>query len=381
MRNGNGGLSALFGAGDEMQIDRGLTELRAGRPIHILDPKDPIAALPVEGLTSERLSAFEHLCAPHALQLIVSTTRARAIGLASMTPMALAIGTHANPTEILRLVTDPDAKAMVPAQTASFAASSAVAMMKLAHGLPAVLAAPLTHDAGAFGQSVISVQASAVGRYQKALIRSLTIAGEARVPIAGGASTRFVVFRDRTGIDSVAVVIGNPDLSTPVPVRLHSACLTGDVFGSRRCDCGDQLRLAISRIDAAGGGVVLYLPQEGRGLGLVNKMRAYGLQDDGLDTIDANTMLGFDDDERDYGVAGRMLELLGIQRVRLMTNNPTKVQGLTEAGIDVAGRMPIEAPVNADNRRYLTAKAERAGHQLEHLIAAIAAHRSPEAVR
>ena len=177
-----------------------------------------------------------------------------------------------------------------------------------------------------------------------ALLRSLTIAGEARVPLANATTTRFVVFRDMTGSNSIAVVIGKPDLSNPVPVRLHSACLTGDVFGSRRCDCGDQLQMAISKIEAVGGGVVLYLAQEGRGLGLVNKMRAYELQDEGLDTVDANTTLGFDDDERDYGIAGRMLEMLDIKRVRLMTNNPTKLAGLASTGIEVVGRMPVEAP-------------------------------------
>jgi GTP cyclohydrolase II len=154
-------------------------------------------------------------------------------------------------------------------------------------------------------------------------------------------------------------------------VRLHSACLTGDVFGSSRCDCGDQLRLALKRLNEEGGGVILYLEQEGRGLGLANKMRAYALQDDGLDTVDANTTLGFDDDERDYGVAARMLQMLGCTRVLLMTNNPAKLDGLTEAGIEVSGRKALQAPINAHNRRYLTAKAMRAGHKLDHLMGAL----------
>ena len=138
---------------------------------------------------------------------------------------------------------------------------------------------------------------------------------EAKVPLQGGLSTRFVVFRDAVGGGSVAVIVGEPDFSKPVPVRLHSACLTGDVFGSSRCDCGDQLRLALTRLKEEGGGVILYLEQEGRGLGLANKMRAYALQDAGLDTVDANTTLGFDDDERDYGIAARMLQKLGCTRV------------------------------------------------------------------
>ena len=158
----------------------------------------------------------------------------------------------------------------------------------------------------------------------------------------------------------MAVIVGEPDFSKPVPVRLHSACLTGDVFGSSRCDCGDQLRLATKRLNEEGGGIILYLEQEGRGLGLANKIRAYALQDEGLDTfpktwddiialgnkikayalqdegqdtVDANTTLGFDDDERDYGIAARMLQKLGCTRVYLMTNNPAKLDGFSGLGI------------------------------------------------
>jgi GTP cyclohydrolase II len=153
---------------------------------------------------------------------------------------------------------------------------------------------------------------------------------------------------------------------------LHSACLTGDVFGSRRCDCGDQLRLALTRLEDLGGGIILYLAQEGRGLGLANKMRTYQMQDDGLDTVDANTTLGFDDDERDYGIAARMLQILNCTRVIMLTNNPAKLDGLGKAGIEIASRLPLEAPINADNLRYLTAKAARAGHRLDHVMASLA---------
>jgi GTP cyclohydrolase II len=202
------------------------------------------------------------------------------------------------------------------------------------------------------------------------------------VPLNGGLPARFVVFRDSVGGTSVAIIVGAPDFSRPVPVRMHSACLTGDVFGSRRCDCGDQLRLALAQLEQQGGGIILYLEQEGRGLGLANKMRTYQLQDAGLDTVDANTVLGFDDDERDYGVAVRMLQILGCTRVKVLTNNPAKLEGLAAAGIEVSGRVPLHGPINADNRRYLTAKATRAGHKLDHLLGALAdaTDASPEPV-
>jgi GTP cyclohydrolase II len=132
------------------------------------------------------------------------------------------------------------------------------------------------------------------------------------------------------------------------------------------------LRLTLDRLDEQGGGVILYLDQEGRGLGLANKMRTYRLQDTGLDTVDANATLGFDDDERDYAIAARMLRILGCTRVRLLTNNPAKIEALRAAGIDIAGRVPLQGPINPDNRRYLAAKAKRSGHQLDHLLMALA---------
>jgi GTP cyclohydrolase II len=373
MLNGNDRIgSTLFGAPEQIDVDRALAEFRSGRPIKIIALGREAVVLPVEGLTEERFTAFRSLCVPTPPRLIITARRARALGLDASTAMALRVARDASVASLLALVTDVALGRRIEAVPAGAAGSAAIQLIKLAQSLPAVLEAEgcsqaVDGDAGRF----VSVNADAVPHFHDAIIRSLTIASEARVPIGNGKTTRFIVFRDITGANSVAVVIGEPDLSGPVAVRLHSACLTGDVFGSRRCDCGDQLRLAIEHLGAAGGGVVLYLPQEGRGLGLVNKMRAYRLQDSGLDTIDANTTLGFDDDERDYAIAARMLAMLGIRAVRLLTNNPAKISGLGRVGIKVAERLPVEAPVNADNRRYLTAKAARAGHQLDYLIAAL----------
>ena len=212
--------------------------------------------------------------------------------------------------------------------------------------------------------SAVAVEVNAVERFAASATKALAVASEASVPLASGTAARFVVFRDALGVDQVAIIIGKPDFAEPIPVRLHSACLTGDVFGSRRCDCGDQLQLALTRLESLGGGVVLYLAQEGRGIGLANKMRAYRLQDAGLDTRDANTMLGFEDDERDYGTAAMMLRSLNCTRIVLLTNNPAKLDGLTKAGIEIAARVPLEAPINSHNRRYLTTKAVRSGHKL-----------------
>jgi GTP cyclohydrolase II len=261
---------------------------------------------------------------------------------------------------------------MPAARPASPAAAAAIQLAKISQSLPAVLAADVVARAIACEESIVRVEADSVARFADDAIRSLIVASEASVPLNSGTPTRFVVFRDAMGGSQVAIIVGKPDFTNAVPVRLHSACLTGDVFGSRRCDCGDQLRLAVALLEDLGGGVILYLAQEGRGLGLTNKMRTYQLQDGGLDTFDANTTLGFDDDERDYGIAAHMLRMLDCTRIVLLTNNPAKLDGLAKAGIEIASRMPLDAPVNADNRRYMTAKAARAGPQFHHLTASLA---------
>ena len=190
----------------------------------------------------------------------------------------------------------------------------------------------------------------------------LRIVTRARLPVAGAENTEIVAFRTPESPDEhVALLIGQPNGSAPL-VRLHSECLTGDVLGSLKCDCGPQLHAAIHAIADSGWGVLLYLRQEGRGIGLINKLRAYALQDQGFDTVDANTRLGFAVDARDFGVAGRMLKLLGQDRVRLLTNNPEKVAGLEAAGIAVAERVPHKLPPNPHNERYLKTKREKLGH-------------------
>ncbi|MHA6721617.1 GTP cyclohydrolase II [Sphingomonas sp. RS2018] len=192
----------------------------------------------------------------------------------------------------------------------------------------------------------------------------LTIATRARLPVAVAENSEIVAFRTAEAAgEHVALIVGTPD-GTPPLVRLHSECLTGDVLGSLKCDCGPQLHEALHRIAGTGWGILLYLRQEGRGIGLVNKLRAYALQDQGFDTVDANTRLGFAIDARDFAVAARMLRLLGQRAVRLLTNNPAKVAGLEGEGVTVIERVPLMLPPNPHNARYLATKRDRTGHQL-----------------
>ena len=174
-----------------------------------------------------------------------------------------------------------------------------------------------------------------------------------------------IPFRQKTGgLEHVALIKGTWEPDEPVLVRVHSSCMTGDIFGSQRCDCGEQLHRAMQMINEAGKGVVLYLNQEGRGIGLMAKIAAYKLQEEGYDTVDANVHLGYDPDERDYGVGAQILNLLGVHKLRLLTNNPVKRVGLEAYGLEIVENVPIEIEPNPYNERYLKTKKERMGHKL-----------------
>ncbi len=188
------------------------------------------------------------------------------------------------------------------------------------------------------------------------------IVATAQLPTEFGAFRAHVFKNDRDAFEHVALVRGDVRGATDVPTRLHSECLTGDAFGSLRCDCRPQLERALRKLGAAEKGIVLYMRQEGRGIGLANKIRAYQLQEQGFDTVDANLLLGFANDERDYSVAAAMLRTLGVSSVALMTNNPDKIQKLSAEGVDVSSRIAHEIEPNPHNRFYLETKATRSGH-------------------
>jgi GTP cyclohydrolase II len=250
-------------------------------------------------------------------------------------------------------------------------AETAIELAKLSRLLPAVVLGPLSRDPNnkrrdwAREQDLVYVEADDVLSYEGISARNLQQVAQAHVPLEGAENARILAWRPSDGgKEHLAIVVGEIDPTEPVLIRLHSECFTGDLLGSLRCDCGVQLRGAIAEIAKQGSGVLLYLAQEGRGIGLVNKLRAYELQDDGFDTIDANEQLGFDADERIYAPAATMLSRMGIKRVRLMTNNPEKIAQLERYGIAVVERVAHAFPANGHNENYLRTKAERAGHLL-----------------
>jgi GTP cyclohydrolase II len=358
------------------QVDRAITDLRRGGMVLLREGGAALIAQAAEAVTAESLVRLRGL-AGGALSLALTRRRAAALGLAEPPSgkggAVLLLLAEDAAAEELRDLADPGAEAaeplpLAPVTEATGAADAAIELVKLARLLPAMVVAPLPPRAAptlAEREGLLLLEAAQVTGYQAIAARSLQPVSEARVPLADAENTRIIAFRPSDGgIEHLAILIGDPDPETSVLLRLHSECFTGDLLGSLRCDCGDQLRGAIAEIARAGSGVLLYLAQEGRGIGLVNKLRAYRLQDAGLDTVDANEQLGFDADERVYLPAAEMLQQLGFARVRLLTNNPEKVAALTRCGIDVVERVPHIFPANGHNERYLRTKATRSGHWL-----------------
>ena len=242
-------------------------------------------------------------------------------------------------------------------------AQAAVDLAKAAHLLPAVLMVPV--EDGAIFAANHGLTLIDAGQAHAAMRSPLDAVVGARVPLAASEAGRVTIFRPEDGGEEhYAIEIGRPDRNRPVLTRLHSACFTGDVLGSLKCDCGPQLKAALDAMGREGAGILLYLNQEGRGIGLANKMRAYSLQDQGFDTVEANHRLGFEDDERDFRLGSDMLKSLGVTSVRLMTNNPKKVEMMQAQGVDVAERVPLKAGHSAHNRAYLQTKAAKSGHLL-----------------
>jgi GTP cyclohydrolase II len=360
----------INGDADALLIDRAVGELRRGRTIGIVDGDRCLYLAAVEALHAPALERMAG--AGERLGLFLTHERGHAIGLAkhALRPVVLSF---AEPPELetVRALAGlggpglPDTAKLEAADwedVFGFAAA-AFRLAKAGRLLPALLG----FEPGVVRDpSILDVPVALVDRQGGVVGQSLKLTSRSRVPLAEAVDSEISLFRDEHGLgEHLAVVVGKPDFGDVVPVRLHSACLTGDLLGSLRCDCGEQLRSAVERIASLGGGVLLYLDQEGRGIGLANKLRAYEIQDTGLDTLDADRHLGFDADERTYDVAAAMLSELGISRIRLLTNNPRKITALEEHGIDVAGRVPLVAPVNLHNERYIRAKQERAGHLVE----------------
>ncbi len=354
-------------------VHRAIAELRRGIPV-LLNGAEPLVIVAAEAVGAHGMAEFASLARDEPL-LVLAPVRASSV-LAQAVPrstQAMAVRLPGNPFDpvTLRSLADPTAEQLLPSKPEAVAApllaAPALGLVKLGRLLPAALAAPARPDAPqlAAARHLLAVEAADVTAYPNALAGSLRRVSEAPVPLDGAPDSRIVAFRGfDAGVEHLAILVGRPELESAPLVRIHSECFTGDLLGSLRCDCGAQLRGAIHRMADEGAGVLLYLAQEGRGIGLVNKLRAYALQDRGLDTLDANRALGWGADERSFLVAATMLREIGIHRVRLLTNNTEKMSGLAACGVEVIGREKHYFPPNGINDDYLATKAERFGHLL-----------------
>ncbi|HMO29686.1 GTP cyclohydrolase II RibA [Enterovirga sp.] len=345
-------------------VERAIAEMRMARPVLLDDGgQGSVLVQGLEDLTPLHAAELDAVIGGGA-RLVLPAARLRRLGLTRTENGSVALP-KVDCERIKTLAFEIEARIDAPVRPTEQLDEDALELARLALALPAVIVVPLCATVAA-DESILRVRADDIRGYRADQARTLTIVGRAPVPLEDALETEFVVFRGGEGLrDQIAVVVGKPDLSEPVTVRLHSACLTGDLFGSLKCDCGDQLRMSVRYMAEHGGGVLLYLDQEGRGNGIANKIRAYELQSRGYDTYDADEMLGFGPDQRRFDFAAAMLRLLGIRRVRLITNNPDKVEALTRAGITVAAHERVFGRTTPENRRYLASKRDRFGHLIE----------------
>ena len=348
---------------DEIVVERAIAEFRAGRPVVVHDASEALLVCGVEALDAAMARDLDRLAQGRA-RLVLPAARLRRLGLDRTVPGSVALPSiDAQRIECLSLRID--AKIDAPVAPVAGLDGTALELARLALTLPAIVAFPV--NVGALPEGLfVRVGADAVRGFRSYEAKAMKIVGRAPVPLEGAPETEFVVFRGGEGLrDQVAIIVGKPDLSQPVPVRIHSACLTGDLFGSLKCDCGDQLRETVEWMADNEGGILLYLDQEGRGNGISNKMRAYKLQSQGWDTYDADEVLGFDLDQRRFDFAAVMLTALNVRRVSLMTNNPEKIGALHAAGLEVVESRRVLGRPNPNNVRYLASKRDRAGHYID----------------
>lgn len=352
-------------------LNRARADLRMGVPVAISAGDDSGLVVAAETLSPERLEALSSM---GAAQLAITDRRAATLKVPAYDGdvARLALPDDAS-TGWIEAVADPARDLSTPMKGpfrplrdgSATLARAGVRLAKSARLLPAAVIVPMTVApavAQASGLTCLDWQRAAEELDRATVLHPVI---HARLPMRAAEAGRLHVFRPEDGGEEhYAIEIGAPPRDLPVLARLHSACFTGDVLGSLKCDCGPQLHAALDQMGQEGSGVLLYLNQEGRGIGLANKMRAYSLQDQGFDTVEANHRLGFEDDERDFRIGAALLRRMGFSSVRLLTNNPAKIRMLESQGIEVVERVPLKVGRSAHNARYLATKAAKSGHLL-----------------
>jgi GTP cyclohydrolase II len=351
------------------KLTRARGDMRMGVPVLITDSTEAMLVIAVESLSAERLAAMRSLGTP---QLALTVRRAETLKVPAYDGdlVRLAVPADAD-LAWLQAMADPADDLRFPMKGPFHSLRegpadlhrAAILLAKSAPLLPAVLTVQVPVHSPDFAALTHLSRAAILPELNRN--SPLHPVSAARLPMAAAGAGRVHVLRPEDGgPEHYAIEVGRPDRSQPVLARLHSACFTGDVLGSLKCDCGPQLHAALTQMGAEGAGILLYLNQEGRGIGLANKMRAYSLQDQGFDTVEANHRLGFEDDERDFRLGADMLRSLGFSSVRLLTNNPAKIAMMQTMGITVAERVPLHVGKTDQNAAYLATKASKSGHML-----------------
>lgn len=357
---------ALFGAAEPRGVERALAEFRAGRPVVLLHEDQALLVLSVEALSQRMVEGLASF-APGQARLVMPAARLRRMGLAGRRQNGVLAFPTPDAARLQALAFGMGVKIDAPVAPAHPLDEAALELARLSLMTPAVYAMPLAQDL--LTPDLVYAEMDAVMGYRAACAASLDIVARAPVPLENAGQAEFVVFRGGEGLkDQVAVIVGKPDPSKPVTIRLHSACLTGDLFGALQSDSSSQLRASVKAMAEAGGGILLYLDQEGRGNGIANTMRAYRLQSQGWDTYDADEVLGFGLDQRRFDFAAVMLRQLGFAKVQVLTSNPLKIKALEAAGLVVTSA-PQEMP------HKTVEPGERKGQVIE--LDAMVAHAPP----
>jgi GTP cyclohydrolase II len=353
------------------RLTRARADLRMGVPVVLCGAEGAVLVAAVETLDAVRLSDLRGFGVP---VLAITARRAETLKARAYDgDLARIVPPVDTGLEWLRSVADPADDLRMPMKGplqsvrdgSADLARAALGLAKTAHLLPAALLVPVQDALALAGANGLTLLTLAEIAPALAALPPMDEVVSARVPMVASSAGRVHVFRpDDGGEEHYAIEIGRPDRSKPVLARLHSACFTGDVLGSLKCDCGPQLRSALAQMGQEGAGILLYLNQEGRGIGLANKMRAYSLQDQGFDTVEANHRLGFEDDERDFRIGAEILRKMGFSSVRLLTNNPKKLAMMEGCGLHVTERVALKVGETAENRAYLATKAAKSGHLL-----------------
>lgn len=366
---------AKFMSDAMVAVERAAGDLRRGLPVALFPEKGPASLVASAEIVNDEVINAMAKWSGSRPQVLLTHHRAATLKIRLYTDKAVAVALPKDErARAAKILADPTRDMHDPLMGPwkadrdglSGSALAAIQLGKVAELLPAMVEVTLDRRTAkrlCLEQGMLSVEVSQIEAQTASKQMALKIVARAQLPLAGAEDTRVLAFRPASGgREHLALIVGAPEPPGPVLVRLHSECLTGDLLGSLKCDCGDQLRGAVAAIGKHGTGILLYLAQEGRGIGLINKLKAYELQDQGFDTIDANQRLGFEADEREFAVAAEILKYLGFASVRLMTNNPDKVAQLGKHGVTVIERVAHQFPSNPHNAAYIATKKAKAGH-------------------